>query len=59
MEVVLARLLLPDSQEIPAATADIKAAFKQVGIPATIHTLAHHSHSSTQALPWPGWHFGL
>ena len=58
MEVVLARLL-PVSQEIAAATADIRAAFKQVGIPATIHTLAHHSPSSTQALPWPGWHFGL
>ena len=59
MEAVLARLLLPDSQEIAAATADLRAAFKQVVIPASIPTLAHHSPSSTQALPWPGWHFGL
>ena len=40
MEVVLARLLLLDSQEIAAAIADLRATFKQVGIPVTIHTLA-------------------
>jgi len=32
MEAVLARLLLPDSQEIAAATADLRAAFKQPGV---------------------------
>ena len=59
MEAVLARLLLPDSQEIAAATADLRATFKQVGSPTTIHTLAHHSPSSTPALPWPRWRFVL
>lgn len=59
MEVVLARLLLLDSQEIAAAIADLRATFKQVGIPVTIHTLAHHSPSFTPALPWPRWRFVL
>ena len=31
MEGVLARLLLPDSSEIAAATADLRTAFKQPG----------------------------
>lgn len=32
MEGVLARLLLPDSAQIAAATADLRTAFKQVRI---------------------------
>ena len=52
MEAVLARLLLPDSQEIAAATADLRATFKQVGSPTTIHTLVHHQLHPSPPMAW-------